>query len=141
MIVEDNVCSFPAIPASGRPWVRIVSCNPLEIKDPELPPPYTGLPIDDRSSWDEYRDEYRSAIDEMQASFSEFCVERGAPPLPDGEMIHASGLAQPLPLSAARSTTRARCRSARPGTTSNRASAPPTPSGRCRPSSPIARVR
>ena len=90
VIVEDNVCSFPAIPASGLPWVRIVSCNPLEIKDPELPPPYTGLPIDDRSSWDEYRREYRSAIDEMQASFSEFCVERGAPPLEAGEMIHAS---------------------------------------------------
>ena len=89
-IVEDNVCAFPAIPASGRPWVRIVSCNPLELKDPELPPPYTGLPADDRSEWDEYRREYRSAIDEMQASFSEFCVERGAPPLPDGEMIHTS---------------------------------------------------
>ncbi len=89
-IVEDNVCSFPAIPASGRPWVRIVSCNPLEIKDPELPPPYTGLPIADPSSWEEYRREYRSAIDEMQASFSEFCVERGAPPLEEGEMIHTS---------------------------------------------------
>jgi MGT family glycosyltransferase len=89
-IVEDNVCSFPAIPASGRPWVRIVSCNPLEVKDSELPPPYTGLPLEDRSSWEEYREEYRRAIDEMQASFSEFCVERGAPPLPDGEMIHTS---------------------------------------------------
>src|SRR4051794_807581 len=89
-IVEDNVCAFPAIPASGRPWVRIVSCNPLEIKDPELPPPYTALPIDDRSSWDEYRREYRRAIGEIQAGFSEFCVERGAPPLPDGEMIHES---------------------------------------------------
>src|SRR6185437_7408016 len=31
VIVEDNVCSFAAIPASGRPWVRIVSCNPLEL--------------------------------------------------------------------------------------------------------------
>jgi MGT family glycosyltransferase len=70
--------------------VRIVSCNPLEVKDAELPPPYTGLPIDDRSKWDEYRQEYRRAIDELQASFSEFCVERGAPPLPDGEMIHTS---------------------------------------------------
>jgi MGT family glycosyltransferase len=89
-IVEDNVCAFPAIPASGRPWVRIVSCNPLELKDPELPPPYTGLPIDDSSSWEEYRTEYRQAIDEMQASFSQFCTERGAPPLPDGEMIHES---------------------------------------------------
>jgi MGT family glycosyltransferase len=90
VIVEDNVCAFPAIPASGRPWVRIVSCNPLELKDPDLPPPYTGLPFDDRSEWGSYREEYRRAIDEMQASFSEFCVERGAPPLPDGEMIHSS---------------------------------------------------
>jgi MGT family glycosyltransferase len=90
VIVEDNVCAFPAIPASGRPWVRIVSCNPLELKDPALPPPFTGLPLDDRSHWEEYRSEYRRAIDEMQRDFSEFCVERGAPPLPDGEMIHSS---------------------------------------------------
>src|SRR5512133_4355364 len=55
VIVEDNVVAFPAVPASGRPWVRIVSCNPLELKDPALPPPYTGLPIDDRSAWEEYR--------------------------------------------------------------------------------------
>ena len=89
-IVEDNVCAFPAIPASGRPWVRILSCNPLELKDPELPPPYSGLPIDDRSRWDEYRDEYRRVTEEMQSDFSEFCTERGAPPLPDGEMIHES---------------------------------------------------
>jgi MGT family glycosyltransferase len=89
-IVEDNVCAFPAIIASGRPWVRIVSCNPLEVRDPELPPPYTGLPIDDRGRWAEYAEEYRAAIGDLQASFSEFCVERGAPPLPDGGFIHAS---------------------------------------------------
>jgi MGT family glycosyltransferase len=90
VIVEDNVCAFPAIPASGRPWVRIVSCNPLEVKDTELPPPYTGLPLGDRVEWDSYREEYLRAIGEMQADFSEFCVERGAPPLTEGEMIHAS---------------------------------------------------
>jgi MGT family glycosyltransferase len=90
VIVEDNVCAFPAIPASGRPWVRIVSCNPLEMKDDDLPPPYTGLPIDDRSEWDRYGQQYRDATDGMQGAFSEFCVERGAPALPDGEMIHES---------------------------------------------------
>jgi MGT family glycosyltransferase len=89
-IVEDNVCAFPAIPASGRPWVRIVSCNPLELRDPELPPPYTGLPIEDRFAWDDYRAEYRRVIDDLQAEFSEFCTERGAPPLADGEMVHTS---------------------------------------------------
>src|SRR4029077_17030159 len=31
VIVEDNVVSFPALPASGVPWVRIVSCNPAEV--------------------------------------------------------------------------------------------------------------
>jgi MGT family glycosyltransferase len=90
VIVEDNVCSFPAIPASGRPWVRIVSCNPLEVKDPALPPPFSGLGIDDHAGWEEFRTEYARQIGEMQAGFSEFCVERGAPPLPELEMIHES---------------------------------------------------
>ncbi len=89
-IVEDNVCAFPAIPASGLPWVRIVSCNPLEVKDPELPPTFGGLPLEDRSEWEAFRAEYARTTGAMQASFSEFCVERGAPPLPDGEMIHSS---------------------------------------------------
>jgi MGT family glycosyltransferase len=89
-IVEDNVCAFPAIPASGVPWVRIVSCNPLELKDPELPPTFSGLPLRDRTDWDEFRAEYARQIGEMQADFSDFCVERGAPPLPELEMIHES---------------------------------------------------
>jgi MGT family glycosyltransferase len=89
-IVEDNVCAFPAILAGGRPWVRIVSCNPLERKDPALPPPFSGLPLADSSGWDEFRAEYARQIGEMQAAFSEFCVERGAPPLPELEMIHES---------------------------------------------------
>ena len=45
VICEDNVPCFPAIPASGRPWVRIVSCNPLELKDPDLPPTFSGYPV------------------------------------------------------------------------------------------------
>jgi MGT family glycosyltransferase len=89
-IVEDNVCAFPAIPASGRPWIRIVSCNPLEVKDPALPPPFSGLPLDDRSQWEEFRAEYARQVGELQRSFSEFCVDRGAPPLPELEMIHES---------------------------------------------------
>ncbi len=91
VIVEDNVVSFPALPASGRPWVRIVSCNPAEIKDPAVPPPFSGYPAADRSGWDEYRREYRRAIGPMQEEFDSFCRERGAPPLPELEMIHASG--------------------------------------------------
>jgi MGT family glycosyltransferase len=90
VIVEDNVCSFAAIPASGRPWVRIVSCNPLEVKDPELPPTFSGLPIADPSRWAEFRVEYARRVGELQRGFSAFCVQRGAPPLPELEMIHES---------------------------------------------------
>ncbi len=90
VIVEDNVCAFPAISASGRPWVRIVSCNPLEVPDPALPPVFSGLPADDRSGWEDFHAEYARKIGELHGSFSDFCVERGAPPLPALEMIHES---------------------------------------------------
>jgi len=90
VIVEDNVCAFPALPASGRPWVRIASCNPAEITDPDVPPPFSGYPVDDRSGWEAYRAEYRRTHADMHAAFDAFCVERGAPPLADLEFIHSS---------------------------------------------------
>jgi MGT family glycosyltransferase len=90
LVVEDNVVTFPALFASGRPWARIDSCNPLEIKDPDLPPVFSGLPSEDRSAWPEFWDAYRAAHDEMHADFDEFCRERGAPPLPRDDFIHAS---------------------------------------------------
>src|SRR4051794_11342997 len=90
VVVEDNVVSFPALLTSGRPWVRIVSCNPLELPDAALPPPYSGLPIDDPYSWDEFRAEYRRALSPVHAGFDEFCRSRGAPPLPELEFTHPS---------------------------------------------------
>ena len=90
VIVEDNVVSFPALPASGRPWVRIVSCNPAEVKDPLVPPPFSGYPVADRDSWDAYRAEYARALGPLQRGFDEFCRERGAPPLSELEFIHSS---------------------------------------------------
>ncbi len=90
VIVEDNVVCFPAILASGRPWARIVSCNPLELKDDDVPPVFSGYAAADRSGWDEFRAEYLRSIDDLHGSFSAFCAERGAPALPPGELIHES---------------------------------------------------
>ena len=90
VIVEDNVCSFPALPASGRPWVRIASCNPAEIKDPEIPPLFSGYPTADRADWDAYWEEFGRTHGEMHADFDAFCRERGAPGLAPLEFIHAS---------------------------------------------------
>jgi len=90
VIVEDNVVGFPAVLASGIPWVRIVSCNPLELKDPALPPTFSGYASDDPSAWEEFRTRYRELHEPLQREFSEFCVAHRAPPLPDGEFIHES---------------------------------------------------
>jgi MGT family glycosyltransferase len=90
VIVEDNVVAFPAVPASGRPWIRSISCNPLELKDPALPPPFSGYPTGDPVGWVEFRDRYRELHEPLQREFSAFCEERGAPPLPDLEFIHES---------------------------------------------------
>jgi MGT family glycosyltransferase len=90
VIVQDNVVGFPAIPHSGRPWVRIVSCNPLEVKDLEIPPVFSGYPASDRTGWDEFRQAYVRSIAGLHEEFSGYCEERGAPTLPDGEFIHES---------------------------------------------------
>jgi MGT family glycosyltransferase len=90
VIVEDNVVSFPALPASGRPWVRIVSCNPAEVPDPDVPPVFSGYPAKDRAGWDEFRAEFRRTHADMHADFDAFCRDRGAPPLPDLEFMHTS---------------------------------------------------
>lgn len=91
MVVEDNVVTFPALPASGRPWARIASCNPAELKDHAVPPPFSGLSLSaDRREWDEYWRAYEAALGGIHREFGEFCQERGAPPLPTADFIHES---------------------------------------------------
>jgi UDP:flavonoid glycosyltransferase YjiC (YdhE family) len=90
VIVQDNVVAFPALPASGIPWVRIVSCNPAELRDRAVPPTFSGYPASDRSRWAEYWDEYARVHRDMHAEFDAFWRARGAPPLPDLEFAHSS---------------------------------------------------
>ena len=87
IIVEDNVVGFPALMTAGVPYVRIVSCNPLEIKSPDVPPVFSGYPIGDRSGWDEFRAEYERVHRPLWQDFNEWFIAQGAPPLPDLEFI------------------------------------------------------
>jgi MGT family glycosyltransferase len=90
VIVEDNVVGFPALVTAGRPFVRIVSCNPLEVRGPDIPPPYSGLPSDDRSEWDAFREEYDRTHRPTWEAFDAWVREQGAPGLPFLEFIHTS---------------------------------------------------
>ena len=104
VIVEDNVISFPALLTAGVPFVRIVSCNPLEVADPALPPAFSGYPAGDQgrqdqgrqdqarlnqARWPEFRAEYDRVHRAMWAEFSDWVASQGAPPLPDLEFIHS----------------------------------------------------
>ena len=90
VIVEDNVVAFPALQTADKPFVRIVSCNPLEIRGPDVPPPYSGLPSDDRSAWAAFAAEYDRTHRETWAAFDAWGREQGARALPDLEFMHAS---------------------------------------------------
>jgi MGT family glycosyltransferase len=82
VLVEDNVVIFPALVTSGAPFVRIVSCNPLEIPGENIPPALSGLPQDDPASWGPFREELERTHKEMWEVFNTWAVERGAQPLP-----------------------------------------------------------
>jgi MGT family glycosyltransferase len=90
VIVEDNVIAFPALLTAGAPYVRIVSCNPLEMRDPLLPPVFSGLPTDDDSGWQAFREEYARTHRDLWQGFNDWVLEQGAPPLEDLEFIHPS---------------------------------------------------
>jgi MGT family glycosyltransferase len=90
VVVEDNVVTFPALLTSGIPWVRIVSCNPAEMKDHLIPPPFSGLPTTDNRQWDTFWSAYSRTLQDIHDDFDEWCQERGTPPLPRYDFIHES---------------------------------------------------
>jgi MGT family glycosyltransferase len=77
-IVEDNVVSFPAIMATRHPWVRLLSCNPAEVKDPLVAPFSSGYPVADGGAWPAFLEEVRRTHRDMWGAFDAFCREHGA---------------------------------------------------------------
>ncbi len=87
VLVEDNVVIFPALTTSGAPFVRIVSCNPLEMPGENIAPRLSGLPQADPASWKPFREEFERTHRELWESFNAWVVEQGAAPLPDLEFM------------------------------------------------------
>ncbi len=83
VIVQDNVVAFPAVLAAGVPWVRIVSCNPLELPDAALPPVFSGLPAADQTEWAAFEQTYSRLHTDLHRKFDDFVQARGCPALPD----------------------------------------------------------
>jgi UDP:flavonoid glycosyltransferase YjiC (YdhE family) len=88
VIIEDNVIAFPALVTAGVPFVRIMSCNPLEVPGDDIAPVFSGLAEDDREGWAAFRAEYERTHRALWTSYDAWVREQGAPPLPDLEFIH-----------------------------------------------------
>ena len=93
VVVEDNVICFPALMTAGVPFIRIVSCNPLEITGLNIAPAYSGHPAKDRTQWEEFCAEYDRTHRSTWTNFNEWVIEQGAAPLPDLQFIHESKIA------------------------------------------------
>lgn len=91
VLVQDNVQGFPALVTAGKPFVRVVSCNPLELKGPGVPPVFSGYPADDETGWADFRAEYDRTHRQLWADYDAWVQEQGAPPLPDLEFTHSGG--------------------------------------------------
>jgi len=87
VIIEDNVLTFPALETAGRPFVRIVSCNPLEVPGDDIAPAFSGLAADDRAGWAEFRAEYDRTHRALWQAYDAWAQEQGAAPLPELEFI------------------------------------------------------
>jgi MGT family glycosyltransferase len=90
VVVEDNVVCFPALLTSEAPFVRIVSCNPLEVPDDGVAPAFSGLAQDDRDGWGTFRAEYDRTHRAVWTSFNDWVLAQGAPPLPDLQFMPES---------------------------------------------------
>lgn len=93
VLVEDNVVSFPALQTSGAPYVRIVSCNPLEIRGEGIAPVFSGYPATDRSDWPAFLEEFDRTHRPMWEEFNTWVQEQGAEPLEPRAFIHSSAVA------------------------------------------------
>ena len=85
VVCTDNVTGYPAIELAGCPWARFVSANPLEMRDPNLPPPLSGLPVEARNEWQAFVDEYRRVHADLLAEHNGFRASVGVAACPTDE--------------------------------------------------------
>ncbi|HYJ68609.1 MAG TPA: glycosyltransferase [Nocardioidaceae bacterium] len=93
VLVEDNVVLFPALATSDAPFVRIVSCNPLEMPGEVIAPRLSGLAQDDPAAWRPFREEFERTHKGMWGAFNAWVVGQGARPLPYLEFMPSDGAA------------------------------------------------
>jgi MGT family glycosyltransferase len=71
-------------------FVRIVSCNPLEVRGDDIPPVFSGYPTADRTEWADFLEEFDRVHADTWAEWDAWCRAQGAPPLAPRDFMHTS---------------------------------------------------
>ncbi len=94
IVCIDTVILFPAIKryskATGRPWVRIISCSENEIEDEDIPPHLSGCGERDRACHAAFRARFNEVIRPIHDDFNEFLVSCGEEPYPLPQFFETS---------------------------------------------------
>jgi MGT family glycosyltransferase len=90
LVCVDNVILFPAIKATGKPWIRIISCSENEIADPNIPPHLSGCHEWDKAGFAKFEKRFLKLIGPAHARFNAFLAKLGHPAYPLGEFFEAS---------------------------------------------------
>jgi MGT family glycosyltransferase len=90
VVCTDNVTGYPAVELADAPWVRFVSANPLEMRDPGLPPVLSGLPVADRSEWEDFAQEYHRQHEDLLRQHNDFRASVSVAACPVDEFNTAS---------------------------------------------------
>src|SRR5262249_1754859 len=90
VVCVDNVILFPAIKATGKPWIRIILCSENEIPDPNIPPHLSGCHEKDRAGFRKFEQRFLKLIKPAHARFNQFLAKVGHRPYPLGEFFEAS---------------------------------------------------
>lgn len=90
VIIQDNPVGFPILVTNPVPFIRFVSCNPLEVPGLDVPPTFSGLPQNDRRDWDRFRAEYERLHRPLWKEFNSWAQKQGASSLPDLQFNYES---------------------------------------------------
>ena len=95
----DNVTGYPSVELAGAPWVRFVSANPLgDARRRSAAGAQSGCPIDDRSQWQAFKEEYHRQHEALLTEHNDFRASVGVAPCPIDEFNTNSPWLQPLPV-------------------------------------------
>ena len=90
VVCIDNVILFPAIKATGKPWIRIISCSENQIPDSNIPPHLSGCHEKDKAGFKKFEHQFLKLVKPAHARFNEFLAKVGHATYPLGEFFEAS---------------------------------------------------